>query len=168
MKRLFIMPLLLVSTAVVAQPGPIHIPDSLLQRGFQAQPWEPSSIYMPPPWSYSEPNFTLPTSYVLFTLDSTPHRRVDSLKRAVDSIVLSHQTKSTEITARHQKAIMQVQAQSQELASTLARFRKLFFTALALIMSLVWMLFRVRRAAMRGKPLVLRHESAHEPTAGIS
>jgi hypothetical protein len=93
---------------------------------------------------------------------------VDSLKRAVDSIVLLHQSQSTEITARHQKAITQVQAQSQELASTIARYRKLFLTALALMLALIWMLIRVRRAAKRGKPLVLRHESAHEPTAGLS
>jgi hypothetical protein len=168
MKRLFIMPLLLVSTAVVAQPGPIHIPDSLLQRGFQAQLPEPSSIYMPLPWSYSEPNFTLPTSSVLFTLDSTPHRRVDSLKRAVDSIVLSHQTQSTAMAVKHEKVMMKAANEFQQLASTLARYRKLFFTALALIVVLVWMLFRVRRSAMRGKPLVLPHESAHEPTVGVS
>jgi len=174
MKHLFLLLMLPVSGSIVAQPGPIHIPDSLLHRGFQALDLtrvcmpQLTRVSLPPPWSFTEPILSVPTSYLIVTADSTPHRRVDSLKRAVDSIVLLHQSQSKEITSRHQKAITQAQEQSQELASTLARYRKLFFTALALIMVLVWMLFRVRRAAMRGKPLVLRHESAHEPTAGLS
>jgi hypothetical protein len=168
MKRAILSLIMPMSIGIVAQPGPIHIPDSLLHRGFQAQPLELTRVCLPPPWSFAEPILSVPTSYLIVTADSTPYRRVDSLKRAVDSIVLLHQSQSTEITARHQKAITQVQAQSQELASTLARYRKLFLTALALMLALIWMLFRVRRAAKRGKPLVLRHECAHEPTAGLS
>ena len=112
------------------------------------------------------PEITLPAC--LFVLDSTPYRRVDSLKHAVDSLCLLHQRKGAEKDRRHQIAVAGMQLKEQQLETTLGRYRKLFITALILSFSLAWMLFRVRRTAMRGKPLVLPHESAHEPTAGIS
>lgn len=130
-----------------------------------------ASLYIPPisyermsPILFSE----IPVSTCLFFVDSTPYRRIDSLKHAVDSLGLLYQIRSAAQSRLHQKALMLEQLRSQKLESALLRYKKLCVTGLVLILALLWMLFRVRRHAMSGKPLVLPHESAHEPTAGIS
>lgn len=122
------------------------------------------SYWQLPPTLFSESAI----STCLFVVDSTPYRRIDSLKHAVDSICLLHQNSIAAQSGTHQKAIMREQTKAQQLESALLRYKKLCYTALVLILALLWMLFRVRRAAMRVKPLVLPHESAHEPTPRIS
>jgi hypothetical protein len=118
------------------------------------------------PLSTVFPEITMPSC--LFVMDSTPYRRVDSLQQAIDSLCLLHQKQGMEKEQRYQNTLAGLQRKEQQMEAILAGYRKLFITALILSLSLAWMLFRVRRAAMRGKPLVLPHESAHEPTAGLS
>lgn len=168
MKRLFLSLILPACSGIVAQSGPIHIPDSLLQRGFQAQPVELTRVCLPPPWSYSENIFSVPASYVFVTVDSTPHRTVDSLKRAIDSLNLVHQAQMTSQRSSHEQLLNKFQSDLRNTKAMLLRHQRLLYTSLMLTLILVWMLFRVRRSAKRGKNLVLPHESAHEPTVGIS
>lgn len=168
MKRCLLMLMLAVCNNMVAQPGPIHISDSLLQRGFQAQPMELTRVCLPPPWSYSEPVMSLPTSYLFVTVDSTPHRQVDSLKRVVDSLKQLHLAQMNGQHSRHEQSLKKYQMNLLKTEAMLLRHQRLLYTALLLTLILAWLLFRVRRSAKRGKDLVLPHESAHEPTVGIS
>ncbi len=166
MKHLLLMLMLMLFAA--GMNGQIQVaevvPDTLgkFQVLNSSPPYFPSPCPLPPS-VFS--GITMPTCW--FVLDSTPYRRVDSLKRAVDSLCLRHHTEGVEKDRQHQSTIAALQTQAHQQESTLERYKKLFITAMVLILLLTWMLFRVRRFGMRGKPLVLPYESAHDPTAGL-